>query len=112
MNNSILFSRRATAGKVDFRPNREPGSPSEQARRLESYLAANEPHIFSDDDLTDCPDALNALREYQYRKIFTGTSHDDFQQLDVRDPEHIDWAIRVHEIESANHQATRNRNPR
>ena len=109
MNNSTIFSRRDTDRKVDFRPDLEPGSPFDQARRLSTYLQVGEAHVFDDSDITDCPDALEALREYQYRKIFTGTSHADFLSLDKSDPEHIDWAIRIHEIESANHQASRAR---
>ncbi len=97
---SILFSRRDTDRKVDFRPDMEPGSPDEQARRLSRYLDPNASHTFGADNLTDCPDALDALREYQYRKIFGGTSHEDFLALDKTDAEHIDWAIRVHEIAS------------
>jgi hypothetical protein len=56
------------------------------------------------DDITDCPDALNYLREYTYRKVFTGTTHDDFVTLDAESPEVIDWLVAVHEVEAANFQ--------
>lgn len=109
MDNSTLFSRRDTDRKVDFSPDLEKGSPNDQARRLSGYLRKDESHIFTEENITDCPQALDALREYSYRKIFTGTSHADFVRLDQECPEHIDWTIRVHEIESANHQAKRGR---
>ena len=108
MNNSNIFSRRPTDRKVDFSPSMDELSPSDQARRLSAYLAADRPHVITDKNITDCPDALDALREYSYRKIFTGTSHTEFLALDETDPEHIDWAIRIHEIESSNFQAKRN----
>lgn len=99
MLNSNLFSRRATDQKVDFAPSMEPLSPSDQARRLSVYLASDKPHIIdADHDITDCPEALDGLREYSYRKLFGGTSHDDFLALDKSDPQHIDWMLRIHEI--------------
>ena len=107
MKHSILYSRRATDQKVDFRPDMTEGSPDDQARRLSSYMTRDEPHVFSDDDITDCSDALEALREFSYRKLFTGTSHAEFLQLDEDCPEHIDWMLRIHEIETANFQARR-----
>ena len=93
-----LFSRRTDA-TVDFRPDEDRGSPSKQLRRLLTYLTTN---IAEADDITDCPDALNYLREYTYRKIFTGTSHKEFVELDSKDPAAIDWLIAVHETESSN----------
>ncbi len=104
MDHSIIFSRRDTDRKVDFRPDMEPGSPDEQARRLSHYLG-NGPRVFTEDNITDCPEALDALREYQYRKIFGGTTHEDFLALDKTDPEHIDWMVRIHEIASASFKA-------
>ena len=96
MFNSQLFSRRDTDAKVDFRPNMptDPQSPYAQVRRLKAHLNSPVPTA---DDITDCPDALDALREYTYRKIFTGVSHDEY----MRTPEDvIDWLIIAHEIES------------
>lgn len=104
MNYSILYSRRAES-TVDFSPSLEKGSPDDQARRLFGYLRQDTGHVFKDEDITDCPEALNALREYQYRKIFGGTSHAEFLELDATDPKHIDWAIRVHEIETEVHKS-------
>jgi hypothetical protein len=101
MNNSQLFSRRVDAA-VDFRPDPAPSSPFAQMRRLKAHLEANIPPA---DDLTDCPEALDYLREYTYRKIFTGTSHEQFVELDRTSPEAIDWLIAVHEAESANHRS-------
>jgi len=98
MNNAQLFSRR-TGAAVDFRPSLEPDSPFAQLRRLEAHLQAPVPPA---DDLADCPDALNYLREYTYRKVFTGTTHEEFVALDQTDPAAIDWLIAVHQVESAN----------
>lgn len=110
MLNSNLFSRRDTDQKVDFSPSTEELSPSAQARRLSTYLAADKPHIIDADvNITDCPDALDALREYSYRKLFGGTSHDDFIELDKTDPQHIDWQLRIHEIVTEAFQNRRNK---
>ena len=110
MDYSDLFCRRATDHKVDFRPDMAPGSPDDQARRLSRYLDPLSAHVFTEDNITDCPDALDALREYQYRKIHTGTSHDDFLALDKSDPEHVDWAIRIHEISTEMFNKTKRNN--
>ena len=110
MLNSNLFSRRDTDRKVDFSPNMERLSPSDQSRRLSAYLATDRPHIINaNENITDCPDALDALREYQYRKIFTGTSHAEFLALDEECPQHIDWQIRIHEIASEHAPNRRNK---
>ena len=101
MKNFQLFSRRATESKVDFRPDVDPLSPFAQMRRLALHLEQADAQA---DNLTDCPDALDYLREYTYRKIFTGTSHDDFVALDTTSPESIDWLIAVHEAESTHFQ--------
>jgi hypothetical protein len=101
-----LFSRRDTESKVDFRPDVDPDSPFAQLRRLAVHLSNTDA---SASDITDCNDALNYLREYTYRKIFTGTSHEDFVRLDKSSPEVIDWLIAVHETESAHFQSTKNR---
>jgi len=107
MENSSLFSRRGHARrKVDFRPDADPKSPFAQLRRLSVYLQESVP---PQDDITDCPDALDALREYSYRKIFTGTSHEDFVRLDQTDPEAIDWLVAIHEAETSAHNARRTR---
>lgn len=110
MNNSILFSRRPTSQKVDFAPSTEALSPSEQSRRLSVYLASDKPHVIdANQDITDCPQALDALREYSYRKLFTGTSHADFVELDERDPQHVDWMLKIHEIVTETFNSRRNK---
>ena len=98
MNNAQLFSRRTDAA-VDFRPSLDPKSPFAQLRRLSAHLQADVP---PKDELADCPDALNYLREYTYRKVFTGTTHEEFVALDESDPAAVDWLIAVHQVESAN----------
>ena len=96
MNNSQLFSRRSKAA-VDFRPDDPAGdSPFAQLRRLKAHL--NQP-IAPAENITDCDLALDALREYTYRKIFGGTTHEEFINLDTHYPEVIDWMIAVHELE-------------
>ena len=106
MKNFQLFSRRNVIRKVDFRPNPDPSSPWSQLRRLSSHLTQSDANA---DDIVDCTDALNYLREYTYRKIFTGTSHSDFVNLDQEQPEVIDWLIAVHEAETAHFQMRKNR---
>lgn len=97
MNHTQLFSRRPAA-KVDFRPDPTEGSPFAQMRSLTKHLQSS---VAPAEDLTDCSEALNYLREYTYRKIFTGTSHADFVELDRESPEAIDWLIAVHQVETA-----------
>lgn len=100
MRKYMLFSRRPDAA-VDFRPEKEPGSPSYQVRRLSEYL---EQEILGPDDITNCPDALDALLEYTYRKIFTGVSHDEYVNTD---PKVVAWLCAVHEVESSHFQTQR-----
>jgi len=102
MRNSQLFSRRNGAA-VDFRPDVDPASPFAQLRRLSTHMDS----AAQANDITDCPEALYYLREYTYRKIFTGTSHEDFLNIDSTDPKAIDWLIAVHEAESAHFQSRR-----
>ena len=93
-----LFSRRNASRKVDFRPDdRGPESPFLQLRRLRSYMSDDN---MTGDDLEGCDDAIKALREYTYRKIFTGTSHAEFLDIEKNDPMHIDWSIAAHETEA------------
>lgn len=99
MKNFQLFSRRNTERKVDFRPDADPSSPFAQLRRLVAHLGQDDAGA---DDISDCTEALNYLREYTYRKVFTGTSHQDFVSLDAEAPEVIDWLIAIHEAETAN----------
>lgn len=95
----MLFSRRNDPRRVDFRPDSlEPTAPASQLRRLRRYL--DNDHALDGDDLTGCDDAIKALREYSYRKIFTGTSHAEFLDIDKHDPAHIDWQIAAHEHET------------
>ena len=98
MQNSQLFSRRNTDRKVDFRLDPDTNSPSSQLRRLRYFM--EQPNPTDADDISNCQDALDALREFSYRKIFTGTSHNEYKALEASDPKHIDWQIAVHEAES------------
>ena len=96
MKNFQIFSRRT--GAVDFRPDDPAGdSPYAQLRRLSTYLQT---HIAPVEDITDCDDALFYYREYCYRKLFTGTSHEEFIKLDEASPDAVDWLIAVHNTES------------
>lgn len=103
MDKHKLFSRRVGAG-ADFRPD-DPGgmSPFAQLRRLSAYLRSD---TAGADEITDCPEALDALREYTYRKIHGGTSHEDYLALPDA---HVDWTIAIHEVESANFQSRKPR---
>jgi hypothetical protein len=104
MNHAQLLSRRPVADKVDFRIDLDPESPYAQLRRLEVYL--DERNV-GPDDLSDCPEALNYWREYQYRKLFTGTTHEEFIALDESDPKAIDWLCAIHEIVAERFQQRR-----
>ena len=96
MKASQILSRR-TARRVDFRPDADQDSPHAQLRRLASLLGDR---FSGPEDLDD--ESLDHYREYIYRKIFTGTTHEQFVELDESDPTHIDWAIATHEVESEN----------
>jgi hypothetical protein len=103
MNHQQIFSRRDVERKVDFRPDNPDGdSPYAQLRRLSVYMASN---VASADNITDCPDALDALREYVYRKTFTGTTHEQFLETDATDPEAIDWLLSVASIEAESYRS-------
>lgn len=105
MDNFHLFSRRNADKKVDFRPEPVLGSPSYQLRRLAWYYGQD----ISGDDIEDCPDALRYLREYVYRKTFTGTTHEQFLETDKNDPEAIDWLLAVASVESSNFRSKANK---
>ena len=92
MNLIQLWSRRKTERKIDFRPDADPESPYAQLRRLQRALELEVP---PKGDLEDVPDALDALREFTYRKVFSGSTHDDFVALDTTDPQRIDWLLAV-----------------
>lgn len=92
-----LFSRRNVPphDKTDFRPDDPKGlSPWAQLRRLSAIRASNNAPA---EDIVGCDDAMDAWREYSYRKIFTGTSHEEYIALPAN---HVDWAIAIHETES------------
>ena len=76
----------------------DPKSPFAQLRRLSFYLTQENT---KSDDLDDCPDALEAWREYTYRKIFTGTTHEQFIETDKHNPDAIDWLIAVASVDSS-----------
>lgn len=106
MDHTILFSSRPTESRADFRPDDPSGdSPYAQLRRLSHYLDAN---TAGPDDITDCTEAITYLRELTYRKIFTGTTHEQFVKLDTDEPEAIDWLIAVHAVDAQHHQTRRN----
>jgi hypothetical protein len=94
-----LLSRRNSAeGKTDFRPEDPNGSsPFAQLRRLSAVLEQPSPPA---DDYTNMDDALDAYREYLYRKIFSGTTHDEFEALDNKDPQRLDWLLAVATVDA------------
>ena len=99
-----LTSRRSTSAKVDFRPAADAASPFAELRRLSRALSDESP---GPDDLDDLSDALDAYREYLYRKIFTGTSHDDFMRLDKSDPKRIDWLLAVASVDAEHFRSSK-----
>ena len=102
---SALFSRRSEA-TVDFRPADPAGdSPFAQLLRLSAYLKGA---TIGNDSIANCGPALDYLREYTYRKVFTGTTHEQFVALDESDPAAIDWLIAVHGAETDAFQSRKN----
>lgn len=79
--------------KTDFRPDDPSGeSPFAQLRRLSHVLTQVSAPA---DDFEGMDEAIDAWREYLYRKVFSGTTHDDFVALDEEDPQRIDWLLAV-----------------
>jgi hypothetical protein len=110
MKNYQLFSRRDTPRKTDFRPADPAGmSPFAQLRRLQHVLTQD---VIPAEDYTDMPDAIEAYREYIYRKVFTGTSHEQFKATEKDNPEIIDWLIAVASVDQEVFRATRNNEKR
>ena len=104
--NSALFSRRSNA-TVDFRPDDPRGnSPFAQLLRLSAYLKGA---AIGDEPITDCAEALSYFRELCYRKIFTGTTHEQYVELDESDPGAIDWLVAVHGVDAEAFQSRKNR---
>lgn len=88
-----ILSRRNVEEKTDFSPADPAGmSPFAQLRRLSAALKDPVAPI---GNLGGMDDALDAYREHLYRKIYTGTSHDEFVALNEIDPQRIDWLIAV-----------------
>lgn len=90
-----LFSRRDDVERVDFRPDLTEFSPSAQLGRLRVYL---EQTTVNEDDIEDAPEAIRYYREFLYRKIFGGTTHEEFLDTEENDPQAIDWLIAVSTI--------------
>ena len=100
MKNFQILSRRNVGDKekVDFRPDHPSGdSPFAQLRRLSRVLAQETAHV---EDFTGMDEALSAWREYLYRKVFSGTTHNDFVALNEENPQLIDWLIAVATIDA------------
>lgn len=90
-----LLSRRHSTAKVDFHPDNPRGkSPWAQLCRLSDALKAT---IAPSDDYEEMDDALDAYREYLFRKIFTSTTHQEFLDTPA---ETVDWLIAVAAIDS------------
>ena len=103
-----ILSRRNSERRVNFGPAPDDASsPDVQLRRLSSLL--NE-HYLGSDNIQGCDRVLDAYRELTYRKIFTGTTHEQFLATDKDDPEAIDWLIAVHAIDAEHFQSKRKEN--
>ena len=109
MDHRDLFSRRNVEPdtKTDFRPDNPQGtSPFAQLRRLKSYLETNTAPV---QDITDCDEGIGYLREFVYRKTFTGCTHEQYLETDANDPTAIDWLLAVAAIENASFAHKRNK---
>ena len=106
MHSYQILSRRADS-KVNFGPEMAEGSPSAQLRRLSALLAE---HYLGPDVIKGCDEALSFYREMIYRKIFTGTTHEQFVATDSHAPEAIDWLIAVHAVDVEHYQTKRKEN--
>ena len=107
MHSYQILSRRIADQKVDFAVDKTPGSPSDQLRRLSALL--NHDYVVPD-TINDCADAVGFWREFLYRKIFTGTSHEQFLETDSDDPKAVDWLIAVAAIDTEAYQSKRKEN--
>lgn len=102
MNQTQLLSRRNVdeEEKVDARPDDPAGdSPFAQLRRLFRALSAN---VAEADDFIDMDEALDAFREFWYRKLF-GATHEEFVTLNETNPRRIDWLLYVSEVDRENY---------
>jgi len=85
-----ILSRRRSDAKVDFRPDDPSGdSPFAQLRRFARALQAN---VMPANDFDGMDDVLDAYEEFLFRKIFTGTTHQEY--LDTP-PETRQWLIAI-----------------
>ena len=100
MDSTQILTRRPGA-TVDFSASAKPGTPSAQLRHLAGLLQAS---AIGPDEIQGCDEALAWYREFLYRKIFTGTSHDEFVNLNKTAPEAIDWLIAVHGVDAENYR--------
>ena len=107
MRSDQILSRRNVGPKekTDFRPDNPDGnSPFAQLRRLSHVLDQNSAPA---EDFNDMDDALNAWREYTYRKVFSGTTHDEFMKLDQDDPQRLDWLLAVAAIDAEHFKSSK-----
>ena len=95
-----ILSRRA-GHRVDFSPDQADGSPDHQLRRISAFLRES---YIGPDEISDCDTALKYLREYTYRKIFTGTTHEQFLFTNEADPTAVDWLIAIAATDAAAYQ--------
>ena len=95
-----ILSRRS-GRKVSFAPDKTPGSPDTELRRLSALRRDN---YIGPEELDDCETAVKYLREFAYRKIFTGCSHEQFLETDKNDPDAVDWLIAVAAVDTAAYQ--------
>ena len=107
-----LLSRRNVDDEVktDFGPDHPEGtSPFAQLRRLRRVLASS---TMPADNYSGMDEALSAYREHIYRKVYSGTTHDEFVKLDQEDPQRIDWLLAVSVVDTEHYAALKElRNP-
>lgn len=103
-----ILSRRNSKSKVDFKPDDPSGdSPFAQLRRLQRVLTAG---VIPEDDFQNMDEAIDSWREFTYRKVFSGTTHEEFVALDSTEPERIDWLLAVASVDNEVWQSKRKGN--
>ena len=83
-------------------------SPFAEIRRFQRVLTTSSE--LGPDNLKGMDSALDAWREFTYRKVFSGTTHEEFVALDSTDPERIDWLLAVASVDNEVWQSKRKGN--
>lgn len=102
---SILYRQ---TEPVDFRPD-DPSGKSPYAQLWRLLHALTQPGDI-DEAVADIDQAtLDAYEELCYRKLFTGSTHEDFVRIKATDPERLARLIAVGAIDSEAYKQSRNK---